>query len=245
MKDSWKDYFAFSKKEKIAVIVLLLAVGLFIVLPFLFPAKTPEITVEALTESKLPNITTAAADTLAEEHVTAVAFQPEQTEKPPTELFYFNPNTLDEAGWKKLGLKEKNIRTILNYRSKGGRFRKPEDLRKIYGLPADLADKLVPYVRLEETPSKKAEELPVAATAKADTVQKVSKASTIVIKPVRINSATAEEWKELPGIGDVLGNRIVKFRTKIGGFTSVDQVGKTYGLADSVFQKIKPYLVLE
>jgi DNA uptake protein ComE-like DNA-binding protein len=30
----------------------------------------------------------------------------------------------------------------------------------------------------------------------------------------------------------------------LGGFVKVEQVGETYGLADSVFQKIKPMLVL-
>ena len=65
------------------------------------------------------------------------------------------------------------------------------------------------------------------------------------IQPLNVNTATEEEWKALPGIGDVLSKRIVKFRTKLKGFISVQQVGQTYGLADSVFQKILPYLRLE
>jgi len=48
----------------------------------------------------------------------------------------------------------------------------------------------------------------------------------------------------LPGIGSKLAARIVNFRDKLGGFYSVDQVGETYGLADSTFQKIKGSLQL-
>ncbi|MEI9908826.1 MAG: hypothetical protein WDO71_03640 [Bacteroidota bacterium] len=39
-------------------------------------------------------------------------------------LFHFDPNTIDEEGWKKLGLKEKTIHTIQNYLRKGGHFYK-------------------------------------------------------------------------------------------------------------------------
>jgi len=64
--------------------------------------------------------------------------------------FKFDPNELDAAGWKQLGIRDRTIQTILNYRSKGGRFRKPEDLRKIWGmLPAD-ADRLIPYCSIEK-----------------------------------------------------------------------------------------------
>ena len=50
------------------------------------------------------------------------------------ELFDFDPNTLSAEGWKRLGLRDKTIGTIQNYLSKGGKFRKPEDVSKIYGL---------------------------------------------------------------------------------------------------------------
>ena len=46
----------------------------------------------------------------------------------------------------------------------------------------------------------------------------------------------------MPGIGAKLAGRIVNFRTKLGGFYSVEQVGTTYGIPDSTFQKIKPLL---
>jgi len=42
-----------------------------------------------------------------------------------------------------------------------------------------------------------------------------------------------------------LASRIVTFRDKLGGFYSIEQVGETYGLPDSTFQKIKQYLKLD
>jgi len=61
---------------------------------------------------------------------------------------------------------------------------------------------------------------------------------------IDINKADSAEWVALPGIGPGFARRILNFREKLGGFVKVEQVGETYGLADSVFQKIKPMLVL-
>jgi competence ComEA-like helix-hairpin-helix protein len=57
-----------------------------------------------------------------------------------------------------------------------------------------------------------------------------------------INTTDTTALIALPGIGSKLAYRIINFRDKLGGFHSVDQVGETYGLPDSTFQKIKPYL---
>jgi hypothetical protein len=53
-----------------------------------------------------------------------------------------------------LGLRDKTIKTIENYLSKGGHFYKPEDLQKIYGLHDDEYERLKPYIKIESNPSK-------------------------------------------------------------------------------------------
>lgn len=62
---------------------------------------------------------------------------------------------------------------------------------------------------------------------------------------IQINSASAEEFQKLYGIGEVLSTRIVKFREALGGFVSVSQISETYGLEMEVFQDIQEQLVLE
>ena len=59
-----------------------------------------------------------------------------------------------------------------------------------------------------------------------------------------VNTATEEDWKTLPGIGEVLSKRIVKYRNAKGGFKNIDEVAKTYGISDSEFAVIRPYLVM-
>jgi competence ComEA-like helix-hairpin-helix protein len=60
-----------------------------------------------------------------------------------------------------------------------------------------------------------------------------------------VNTADTTTLISLPGIGSKLATRIITFREKLGGFYSVEQIGETYGLPDSTFQKIKQYLKLD
>ena len=77
--------------------------------------------------------------------------------------------------------------------------------------------------------------------------QKIRKAPVQKKRQIRIgvNIANTEEWMKIRGIGPVLSKRIVKFREALGGFCTIEQVGQTYGLADSVFQEFKRHLFLD
>ena len=59
-----------------------------------------------------------------------------------------------------------------------------------------------------------------------------------------MNQATVDDWQTLRGIGPYYAKKIVNFRDKLGGFYSIEQIGTTYGLKDSTFQVVKPFLDL-
>ncbi len=59
---------------------------------------------------------------------------------------------------------------------------------------------------------------------------------------IDINKADTNAFISLPGIGSKLAQRIINFRTKLGGFYSVNQVKETFGLPDSTFSKIQRQL---
>jgi competence ComEA-like helix-hairpin-helix protein len=77
---------------------------------------------------------------------------------------------------------------------------------------------------------------------KADEIEWIKKNTIIEIKTVDINTATEEEWIELKGIGETLAKRIVKYRDKIGGFYSIQQLKEVYGIKPEVLENIKPQL---
>ena len=64
------------------------------------------------------------------------------------EPFLFDPNMPDSIEWLKLGLTSRQIRTVFNYVSKGGKFKFKEDFLKIYGISEDQFNKILPYVDL-------------------------------------------------------------------------------------------------
>ena len=152
-----------------------------------------------------------------------------------THLLTFDPNTIGLEDWKKLGLSDRTIRTIQNFKSKGGKFRKPEDIGKIYGMRKELFETLLPYVNISKPESHK-----------PDTSQRILSfhRRKPEIVPFDINTADTSLLIALPGIGSKLANRIIGFRDKLGGFYSIAQVKETYGLTDSTFLMVQPYLLI-
>jgi len=152
-------------------------------------------------------------------------------------LTAFNPNDVEAEQLIAMGLPRRLSYTWSNYVAKGGYFRKAEDLMRIYGMEEALFEQLRPYLRFGGRGSEERQ--------RRDTFYRSSSthrsASTDSIR-LDINQASAEQWRRLYGIGPVLSSRIVKFRDKLGGFHTVDQVADTYGLADSTFQQIRPHL---
>ena len=158
-----------------------------------------------------------------------------------THFFPFDPNKATQEEFTQLGLSERTSKTILNFRSKGGRFYKKKDLLKIYGLDSTWYNQVASYIEIPNnfspSPTKpKSKPIPRPKSfAKAYTRKTIS---------ININEANAEQWAKLYGIGPVLSSRIVKFRDKLGGFYQIAQVNETYGLPDSTFQKIRPQLLI-
>jgi competence protein ComEA len=58
--------------------------------------------------------------------------------------------------------------------------------------------------------------------------------------PVDLNTATAAQLDQLPGVGPVLAQRIVDYRTQHGGFRSVDQLQDVDGIGARRFADLKP-----
>lgn len=235
IKDIWKDYFTFSKKERNAVFILLALLAVTFIAPYFVPEKKISLTIDEDLQQQLDKYLTQHP---REQGVNVVADSVPGNSK-PKELFHFDPNTLNEDGFRRLGLSNKVIHTLMNYRNKGGHFKTPDDIRKVYGLTREEADRLIPYIQIVSS-----EKQQVKYTEEKTGTEKFNQHDE-PFKKININTATAGEWKALPGIGDVLSNRIVKFRNMLGGFKSVNDVSKTYGLSDSTFQAIKPYLVLK
>lgn len=244
-----KEYFSFTKKERNAIIILGLLALLFSLLPTIFPflvKSDVELVVDTIAQRELAllEIVPDKKELVAASYSDADLYEPKETkfekykrEKIAGELFSFNPNTATAEEWKRLGLRDKTIQTILKYRTKGGKFYKPEDLQGVYGLHTNEYERLFPYIQIESKAK-----TTIEATTVSTEIKTERKDYNAVV--VDINHGDTASWKQLKGIGSTYAKRIVNFRNKLGGFVSIEQVGETFGLADSAFQKVKQQLRL-
>lgn len=247
-KKQLPEYLLFTRKERIAIIFMVLLMVIYPLIPRLYEyLKKPDPVDHTAFEKEIASLKIPEQDSseIYSKRNYDGGFQQYNSagknyyNKPLTaELFYFDPNTLSADGWIKLGVREKTANTIQNYISKGGRFYKPEDIGKIWGLREDDVNRLLPYVKIESKPANGFIKYPDAEKTKMYEKPKN------IIMPVDINSADTSAFIALPGIGSKLAARIIAFREKLGGFYKTDQVAETYGLPDSTFQKIKMKLVL-
>lgn len=251
MRDSRKyfsAYFSFTRKERTGIGTIIVLILLLVLLPFLFPYFIPEKKHDhsqfekeiAALKIKKPDSGAKSFSHFDESNYPDF-YQPSEknyyNKGVKGELFYFDPNTLPVEGWKRLGLREKTAHTIQNYIAKGGRFYKPGDIGKIWGLHEDEVNRLLPYVRIEQKNNEN------YAAPKDKEITRPNDKPAYTKTAVDINTADTSVLVALPGIGSKLANRIITFRDKLGGFYSVSQVAETYALPDSTFQKIKDRLV--
>ena len=273
MWETIRGYLTFTRKERLGVLFLLGLISALFILPYFFgpsigdpdpgvyeklkegirkfETRRNDSSLGAVRHDRYPDQRQSAAETYS-----VNTAMPERIE-----LFNFDPNALSVKGWQRLGLSGRLIKTILHYIEKGGRFKRAEDLRKLYGLSSADYERLRPFVRISPAPG---DVRPRAAfeTGTGYPLQTLKNPvqiyQGIAVEANRgmfltyagkklhltdINLADSSDWASLPGIGEKLASRIIRFREKLGGFYRIDQVGETFGLADSTFQKIKSCLI--
>lgn len=246
--------FEFTRRDRIGVIALLLMnmMAAFMLIFYERPSgsgSSPAIRVAFLKDAE--RLRTAmqhvAGLSLQKENQQQLAGRQQVIRQRPVKAkrsFPFDPNSLSDSGWLALGIGPRLLSTIRHYQQKGGHFYQPEDLARLYGLPEAEYQRLKPFISIRTAANKSvvgqvAQHSPPVFPGRKKLIQRYEVAA------IDINKADSLDWLQLPGIGPTLSSRLIHFREKLGGFYNVNQVAELYGLADSVFQKIMPYLRCE
>ena len=238
------DYFNFTKKERRGIIYMISILLVLIFLPFLFPYFSKEESIDTskfekeIAQLKIDSSSNKTYSKSQDQYQNDFSSGDKYASMSKGELFYFDPNTATGNDWIRLGIREKTANTIQKYVSKGGKFYKAEDLKKIWGLSESDANRLIPYVSIKSI------EKNFSHFEEKQFSEKAIYPSKKFFEKIDINLADSNAFIALPGIGSRLAGRIISFREKLGGFYSIDQIGETYLLPDSTFQKIKPQLIV-
>lgn len=239
-KSEWISYFLFTRKERKAILFLVMLVIVITLLPELLPKENHiDLPPPEQYEKELQQLADVMIDRKeiqgGDEGSGTKPFQNNSFKAGKTySLFPFDPNTISEKDWKKLGISDRTTLTIQRYLAKGGRFRKPRDIEKIYGIRPDQVNRLLPYIQIE---SSEKPENSIVTKKTNEFFLANKKEKNISLVTIDINKADTSMFISMPGIGAKLAQRIIHFREKLGGFYMVNQLAETFGLPDSTFQK--------
>lgn len=62
---------------------------------------------------------------------------------------------------------------------------------------------------------------------------------------ININTADAKELTLLPGVGEVIAERIITYRSENGGFDNIEEIMNVSGIGEDTFERLKPLIICE
>lgn len=185
------------------------------------------------------------------------------------ELFPFDPNTASAEDFERLGLESWQARSIIRFREKGGIFSRPSDFARIYGITKKTYEVLLPFIQIADdykpaadfygkerygrsgrryTPYYNNREERYRRYDQDKTSLSEGKSEAKVYsyphklranEHIEINGADTTLLMKIPGIGSYYASRIVRYRERLGGFASAQQLEEIDGLPESSIAYIK------
>ncbi|WP_461486619.1 ComEA family DNA-binding protein [Pedobacter sp.] len=230
MKKWLINTYGFSKREYNGLLYLVVLILLIAIMPYLYQyysdKKQPQGISEKLALQKLVLVDRYQKKTY---NYTRNQIEDAATKR-PVHYFEFNPNLITEKEWQAFGLSYKQAMSIVNYVKKGGKFYKPEDLKKMYTISPEKYEALLPYVSIPKT-------------------EQLSKSNYTYTKKepimIEINSADTLELDKIKGVGAAFARRIVKYRERLGGFYSKEQLFEVFGVDTAKFNEIKDQVKID
>lgn len=227
------DYFSFSKREYNGLLVLIVLIMVAKLSPSVYNYCYPAVfdvhkEDKALQQLILLNREEIGAHGKREFdsfHNASVKVKP----------FRFDPNVLDAEGWQLLGLSQKQTQVVMKYRAKGGRFYKPEDVKKMYTISPALYEQLRPFISIQ------AQEYAGAVAKQIYIPREFSKSlkrDTMARTLIEINGADVAALDQIKGVGPYFARRIIEYREKLGGFCRKEQLKEVYGLDSAKYLEI-------
>lgn len=147
----------------------------------------------------------------------AIVFKEKENIKTPFKLVDFDPNSVSLNELLNMGIRKEICQTMINFRSKGFRFKDKEDISKIYGINNTEIQQIKPFIKILDQNGINIK------------YQKIQKHELL-----EINTATIESLDKLKGVGPYWAGKLLKYRDALGGYRSVDQIKEIWGINDSL-----------
>lgn len=235
MNDLVKEYFNLSNNEQKGIISLVLLILFVFIIPRVYILTLPTAEIPEDNTHLFAHFTPTSMDDPIPEA---------RQEKTLPQLFLFDPNTASKEDLILLGIKESIVKILINYRSKGGRFKVPEDLLTVYGINQEQYDQLADYIQIETTNLSKSNWKAKIYDDSKSPYDRAEKNKPEAYVKIELNTADSSRLTKVNGIGPVYASRIIKYRKLLGGFKNIKQLKEVYGIDDKVYLSISDQLTL-
>ncbi len=218
-----KAHFTFSKKQRNGIFFLiLLIIGLqcicFFIVPMVIGGSENEISFNDKAFSQF------------KKEIDSLRTIELENRKP--KVFPFNPNYITDYKGTSLGMSSAEIDRLLIFREQNKWIRTVKQFQDVTKISDSLLNAISPYFKFPE----RVIDPKVSKNPKTSEYDKWSKTFT---QKEDLNVVTARQLQKIGGIGEVLSERIIKYRNKFpGGFIADIQLWDVYGLNEVLITKI-------
>ncbi|GIM49529.1 helix-hairpin-helix domain-containing protein [Capnocytophaga stomatis] len=210
-----KRFSTFNRNQRVGIVILLLIIVILQVIYFAVDFSEDKISIEKQQFTELNK----ELDSLRK-----VALKPKKDTILP-----FNPNFITDYKGFTLGMKPEEIDRLLAFRKENKFVNSAKEFQEVTKISDSLLLKISPYFKFPDWVNK-------SKSVENKNVKPEVKPKVITKKDV--NLASKEDFMEIRGIGDVLSDRILKYREKLQGFSEIMQVSEVYGLEKEVFNRV-------
>ena len=221
----FKSHFWYNKSQRNGIFILVLLIIIF--QTFIF--------VDVFTDDEILNTNTPEL----------VAFQNQidslkaiEIENRKPKVYPFNPNYITDYKGEQLGMSLEEIDRLLAFRKTNKFINSKEEFQNITKVSDSLLNKISPYFKFPDWVVKQNQSSNSSRNSKESFTENSYKKKEVKISTTDINKATAEDFQSISGIGSAFSNRIIKYRSKLQGFSFDDQLYEVWDLDKEIADKV-------
>jgi len=160
-----------------------------------------------------------------------------QIENRKPKIYPFNPNYIDDYKGEQLGMSLEEIDRLLLFRKSNKFINSKKEFQNITKVSDSLLNKIAPYFKFPDWVTKRNQQKNTSQNFNYSKTDK-SRFAKHKISTTNINNATAEDFKTISGIGSAFSERIIKYRSKLQGFSFNNQLYEIWGLEKEVADRV-------
>jgi len=222
----FKSHFWYNKSQRNGIFLLVVLIAILQVIIFVKPFSSEE------------NVTIDDNDLIAFQHrIDSLKIVEIENRKP--KIYPFNPNYISDFKGEQLGMSIEEIDRLHAFRKSNKFINSKEDFQKITKVSDSLLNKISPYFKFPDWVVKRNYAKKQNQNKnRSNNANSTDKTVAYKLSTNDINKATSEDLRSINGIGPSFSERIIKYRSKLQGFSYPSQLYEVWGLEPEIADKV-------